>query len=65
MSKTGLKVTKDIMADVLKQIRSLTKSEVLIGIPDENAGRYPRRTSRHDHSLSLAFVMSPTGLATR
>ena len=32
-------VTKDMVADVLRRVKELTKSEVLIGIPDANAER--------------------------
>lgn len=35
----GVTVTKDIVADVLRRVKELTKSEVLIGIPDANAER--------------------------
>ncbi|MDB5448418.1 MAG: hypothetical protein JWQ97_3735 [Phenylobacterium sp.] len=36
-----LKVTKDRTKDVLASIRALTKQQVLVGIPDENAERKP------------------------
>lgn len=35
----SVKVTKDRVPDLLKAVRDLTKQEVLIGIPAENAGR--------------------------
>ena len=34
-------VTKDGLPDLLKAIRALTKSQVLVGVPDENAERRP------------------------
>ncbi len=37
----GVKITKDMVDDVLKAVRDLTKSEILVGIPGENAGREP------------------------
>lgn len=36
-----IKVTKDNVAAVMKAIRSLTRTEVLVGIPAENAERQP------------------------
>jgi hypothetical protein len=41
MAKSGVTMTKDAVDQVIKQIRTLTKSEVLIGVPDINAGRDP------------------------
>ncbi|MGO4738642.1 hypothetical protein AB4099_18990 [Bosea sp. 2KB_26] len=35
----SLKVTKDRVPDLLRAVRDLTKSEVLVGIPDAEAGR--------------------------
>lgn len=32
-------ITKDRVADVLKQVKALTAQEVLVGVPAENAGR--------------------------
>jgi len=37
----SVKVTKDEVAAFVKSIRSLTKSNVLVGIPDKNANRTP------------------------
>lgn len=37
----GVKITKDRVAEVMKGVRALTKSEVLIGIPDTRAERKP------------------------
>lgn len=34
-------ITKDAVAEVLKQVRELTHKEVLVGIPDAYAGRKP------------------------
>lgn len=35
----GVRVTKDKVEEVLKAVRTLTKNEVLVGIPGENAER--------------------------
>ena len=34
-----IKVTKDKVDDVLKAVRSLTKTEILVGVPEESANR--------------------------
>lgn len=34
-----VKITKDRVPDLLKAVRDLTKQEILVGIPAENAGR--------------------------
>lgn len=41
MAKSGVTIKTDFVDDVMKQIRALTKTEALIGVPDENAGRDP------------------------
>jgi len=36
-----VKITKDGMPDLMKAVKALTKTEVLVGIPDQNAERKP------------------------
>jgi len=59
MGKTGVTMTKDAFDDVLKQIRSLTKEEVLIGVPDENAGRQPEQGEQEKpiSNAEIGYVM--------
>lgn len=39
--KPGVLTSRDKVDQILKSIRSLTKTEVLVGVPDINAGRDP------------------------
>lgn len=59
MGKSEVKMTKDVFDDVLKQIRALTKQEVLIGVPDENAGREPEEgeTKEPISNAEIGYVM--------
>ncbi|GAC1042262.1 hypothetical protein [Rhizobium sp. No.120] len=59
MAKPGVTMTKDAFDDVLKSIRSLTKQEVLIGVPDENAGRQPEEGEKEEpiSNAEIGYVM--------
>ncbi len=59
MAKPGVTMTKDAFDDVLKQIRALTKQEVLIGVPDENAGRQPEQGEKEEpiSNAEIGYVM--------
>lgn len=59
MGKSEVKMTKDVFDDVLKQIRALTKQEVLIGVPDENAGREPEEGEAREpiSNAEIGYVM--------
>lgn len=59
MAKPGVTMTKDVFDDVLKQIRVLTKQEVLIGVPDENAGRQPEEGEKEEpiSNAEIGYVM--------
>ncbi|MFJ6322265.1 MULTISPECIES: hypothetical protein [unclassified Rhizobium] len=59
MAKPGVTMTKDAVDDILKQIRALTKQEVLIGVPDENAGRQPEEGEKQEpiSNAEIGYVM--------
>lgn len=59
MAKPGVTMTKDAFDDVLKSIRALTKQEVLIGVPDENAGRQPEGGEKQEpiSNAEIGYVM--------
>lgn len=59
MAKPGVTMTKDDVDAILKQIRALTKQEVLIGVPDENAGRQPEEgeTKEPISNAEIGYVM--------
>lgn len=41
MSGSGVKVTKDKVADLMRSVRKLTDRELLVGVPDTNVAREP------------------------
>ncbi len=59
MAKPGVTMTKDDVDAILKQIRALTKQEVLIGVPDENAGREPEEGEKDEpiSNAEIGYVM--------
>jgi len=59
MAKSGVTMTKDDVDAILKQIRALTKQEVLIGVPDENAGRQPEQGEEQEpiSNAEIGYVM--------
>lgn len=49
---------KDRVPEILKAVRDLTKKEVLVGVPDENAGRQPEPGEPADVSNAvIGYVM--------
>jgi phage gpG-like protein len=59
MAKSSVTMTKDMLAEVMSQIRELTKTEVLVGIPDANAGRDPEPGEKHEpiSNAEIGYVM--------
>ncbi len=59
MAKSGVTMKKDDVDAILKQIRMLTKQEVLIGVPDENAGRQPEQGEKQEpiSNAEIGYLM--------
>ena len=51
-----VEITKDIVADVLKRVRQLTKSELLVGIPEKNAARKDEDDEGPINNAALGYV---------
>jgi hypothetical protein len=54
----GLEIKKDGLADLLRAVKSLTGSEVLVGIPDTKAERQPEPGEPHPASnATIGYTM--------
>lgn len=52
-----VKITKDALDDVFKCFKSLTKSQVLVGVPDANADRKPEAgEAKEPTNATIAYV---------
>jgi hypothetical protein len=59
MAKSPVTIKTDLVDEVMKQIRALSKNEVLIGVPDENAGRDPEPGEEKEpiSNAEIGYVM--------
>ncbi len=65
MSPKTLRVTKDKVANVLAGLKSLAKSEVLVGIPSSTAERQPDPSEPHPlNNAEIGYLMENGSPAT-